>query len=300
MITREAIREIAQHQSEPGCAVTFYYQPATPKDQSHREEAIHLKDLVKEALRDAEKGKKNACARAALDRILDMADRIHNNGGKAKAIFADDSKGIWQEFDLPARFGETKIIVNSRFHLKPLAPLLEFSPRVCVVLADRAKARLFEYNLGEAREIVGFFNELPRLGESDGFAGFDAGHNERHMAEIAKQHFKRIDETVLRMLERDGWDAIAFGCRDETWHEIEQVLHTDVQQRLIGRFRIDPGLASDNVVAEGVEKLLRERDHARRSDLVESVIGDQHATATEPSGCAASSERSRRARFRRS
>jgi len=91
MITREAIRELASHQSEAGCAVSFYYQPSTPKDQSHREEAILLKDLIRNAMKTAEAGG-NSSARADLDRILGMTERIHNNGGKAKAIFAD-SKG---------------------------------------------------------------------------------------------------------------------------------------------------------------------------------------------------------------
>ncbi len=89
MITREAIRELAAYESKDGCAVTFYYQPVTPKDQSHRKEAILVKDLVREALRSAEKGGRNECARQDLNRILDTAERIHNNGGKAKAIFAD-------------------------------------------------------------------------------------------------------------------------------------------------------------------------------------------------------------------
>ncbi len=274
MITREAIRELASHQSEAGCAVSFYYQPTTPKDQSHREEAILLKDLVRNALRSAQAEGPNECARADLDRILEMADRIHNNGGRAKAIFADSSKGIWQEFDLPPRLASTQIIVNSRFRLKPLAPILESSPRVCVMLMDRTKARLFDFNFGEAREVLDFFNDLPRLGESDGFAGFDAGHNERHVAENAKRHYKRINELVLEMFRRGGWDCTAVGCREENWHEIEDVLHTEIRQRLLGHFRIDTGTAGPASVAEGVEKLLRERDMRMREATLESVVGE--------------------------
>src|SRR5437868_4598028 len=120
MITREAIRELASHHSEAGCAVSFYYQPSTPKDQSHREEAIVLKDLIRNAMKSAEAANSNSCARADLDRLLGMTERIHNNGGKAKAIFADSSKGIWREFDVPAKFTGTHLIVNSRFRLKPL------------------------------------------------------------------------------------------------------------------------------------------------------------------------------------
>jgi len=274
MITREAIRELASHQSEAGCAVSFYYQPSTPKDQSHREEALFLKELVRNTLKSAEVGGPNACARIDLARILGMADQIHNNGGKAKVIFADGSKGIWREFDVPARMGATQLIVNSRFRLKPLAPLLEFMPRVGVVLVDRAKARLFDYNLGEAREVLDFFNDLPRVGESDGFAGFDAGHKERHAAENVKHHYKRLNDALMKMADRVGWDAIAFGCHEENWNEIEEVLHTDITRRMLGRFRTEPNLASPNTIVEAVERLLEQRDRQTRDEIIETVVGE--------------------------
>ncbi len=38
MITRDDIRELANFKSAEGCAVTFYYQPTTPLNKSHREE----------------------------------------------------------------------------------------------------------------------------------------------------------------------------------------------------------------------------------------------------------------------
>ena len=51
MITREEIRHLAKIDSPTGCAISFYFQPQTPQDKSHREEAILMKDLVREAAR---------------------------------------------------------------------------------------------------------------------------------------------------------------------------------------------------------------------------------------------------------
>jgi hypothetical protein len=48
MITREEIRRLAQIESPSGCAISFYFQPQAPHDQSHREEVILVKDLVSE------------------------------------------------------------------------------------------------------------------------------------------------------------------------------------------------------------------------------------------------------------
>src|SRR5215472_150465 len=121
MITRDDIRELANFHSPEGCAVTFYYQPTTPSNRSHRDEAILVKDLVNNALREAEKnGSKHKAAQPDLQRILDMTDALRTNGRKAKAIFACVEKGYWREFDLPATLPKSNVILNRRFHLKPL------------------------------------------------------------------------------------------------------------------------------------------------------------------------------------
>ena len=84
MITRREIRDLAEFRSTRGCAVTFYYQPDTPQNQSHREEAILVKDQVRAALREAEKEGRNECVRGDLNRILETAERLHGNAGEGE------------------------------------------------------------------------------------------------------------------------------------------------------------------------------------------------------------------------
>ena len=87
MMTREDIRELAAFQADSdGCALSFYFQPHTPQNKSHKEEAILAKDLVRQALRESEKQGKNGGARADLDRILDMAGNLRGNQARANGI----------------------------------------------------------------------------------------------------------------------------------------------------------------------------------------------------------------------
>ena len=86
MITREDIRELAAFQSNgDGCALSFYFQPHTPQNRSHKEDTILAKDLVRQALREAEKHGKDGCAREDLDRILEIAGNLRGNQARAKA-----------------------------------------------------------------------------------------------------------------------------------------------------------------------------------------------------------------------
>ena len=162
MMTREDIRELASFQAQPeACAITLYFQPRTPQNRAHKEDAIVAKDLVKRALQEAAKQGKNGCARTDLDRILELAGSLRGNQAKAKAVFASSANKIWREFDLPANLPETQLFVNRRFHLKPLAGLLGAHPSLAVALIDRQRGRFFDLRLDELTERDGLFRKLP-------------------------------------------------------------------------------------------------------------------------------------------
>src|SRR5258705_3383727 len=180
MMTREDIRELAAFQADSnGCALSFYFQPRTPQNKSHKEEAILAKDLVRQALRETEKQGKNGCARADLDRILEIAGNLHGNQARAKAVFASSAQKIWREFDLPAQLPGTQIFVNRRLHLKPLAALLGAQPNLCVLLVDRQRGRFFDLRLDELKERSDLFRSLPRS-RSDGYGGRKTRPRENH------------------------------------------------------------------------------------------------------------------------
>src|SRR6266436_4823785 len=149
MITREEIRHLSQLDSPSGCAISFYFQPRTPQDKSHREESILLKDL----------------AREDLQRIMAVAEGLHGNHSRGKVIFACREHGIWRELDVAPRLGHSQLTVNSRFHLKPLVAALSNLRRVCVALVNKQKARLFELreeSISQKPDLE--FGELPHIG----------------------------------------------------------------------------------------------------------------------------------------
>lgn len=277
MITREIIRELAEFQSPHGDAITFYYQPNTPQDKSHRGEAIQIKDLVKEAMHRAERNGKNGSVKADLQRILEMSDRLHGNSGKAKAIFACGAQGFWRELDLPAQIGSTRLQMNSKFNVSALAGLSESLDKVCICLADRTKARFFEMQMDQITEHEGFTDELSRRGRSDGFAGFDAGHAERKENNDAMNHFKRIGERLLEKYGNGSCERLVVGCRDESWPGLEKQLHPYVKQRLIGRFVIDPAAASADDVRKHVKRVVNEHSTREREHLLREVLDEARA-----------------------
>ena len=284
MMTREDIRELAAFQAGPdACALSFYFQPRTPQNKSHKEEAILAKDLVRQALRETEKQGKNGCARADLDRILEIAGNLRGNQARAKAVFASSAKDVWREFDLPPVLPGTQLFVNRRFHLKPLAALLGTQPKLAIALVDRQRGRFFDLRLDELREHSEVSRTLPRA-RSDGFAGYNAGHVERHVLNEARQHYKQVGDRLKDELERGLWEKVVIGCHDTNWSEFEAQLHPYVKQRVLGHFPADIATLTADQIREHANRILREDRDRRRDNLVRDALSQAKGNARGVTG----------------
>jgi peptide subunit release factor 1 (eRF1) len=306
MITREDLRQLAQVESTAGCAVSFYFQPQTPQDKSHREEAILVKDLVREALRQVDRGRNHQVLRDDLQRILETAEGLHGNHSRGKAIFACGELGIWRELDLPPRLGRSQLKVDARFHLRPLVAAQAGSVRTCIALVNRLKARIFEMNIGNMNtgEVTSAsnvetnpeskddfrqrpdleFGPLPKTGRSDGYLGYEAGHRERHAENEIKTHFKLFAESLQLLLNRERFEALLIGCHDDAWPDLEPLLHSDLRRRLVGRFVVDPIGATPEEVRQHAKRILEERHQARLQALLQEALGESQRNGRGAAG----------------
>lgn len=286
MVSRQDIRDLAQIKLNDGrdCAISFYFEPHPPQNKSHRDEAILAKDLVRQAIQEVEKAGKNSSARADLQRILSLAERLHGNQTRAKAVFACGKRNVWREFDLPPQLSETRLFVNRRFHLKPLAALLNDTPRISISLFDRHRARFFILTADELQEEESLFSPQSYRGNSDGLAGYDGGHVQRRSDDDALHHFKAIAERLQRTEEKGSFERLVIGCHDKTWHEFEPYLHPCVRKRLLGQFSADPGSITKDEICSDAGKLLSNSLERRRGQLVREVISQAKSNSLGVTG----------------
>jgi peptide subunit release factor 1 (eRF1) len=275
-ITREQIRELAEFQDTKSCAVSFYFQPSTPRNKAHKEDTILIKDLAREALRTLESkpdGKqKKDCARADLDRILRLSGELRSNGTHGKAVFACAAQNLWREYDLPTSLPGTHLFVDRHFHLKPLAHLLGAFPLLGVVLIDRQRARIFELRLGELTEREDLVHPQPRRGRSDGFAGYDGGHAQRRVEDETRQHFKNVAEALKELLEKGVFEKWILACPDSHRSLLEAQLHSYVSQSLIGRFHADLTHATRDEIRTQAQQIAEGWQADRRRELVGQAL----------------------------
>jgi peptide subunit release factor 1 (eRF1) len=301
MISREQIHELAQFEDQGACALSFYFQPMPPSDKAHKAEAILTKDLAREALRQLESksksngGSKDKCesAHADLDRIVRLSQDLRGSAARAKAVFACSAQGFWREYDLPARLSGSQLRVNRHFHLTPLTQLLGALPSLGIVLVDRHRARLFDLRLGELTEREGFFHPFTRRGRGDGFAGYDAGHAERRVADEARHHFKFVAEFLKDALkdkdDRDDKDKGMFerwilGCQEAHWSQFSPQMHPYVAQRLLGRFSADVAHVSPKEIRAQAERIFAEAHKSRCREAVREAISQARHNARGVTG----------------
>jgi peptide subunit release factor 1 (eRF1) len=271
-MTREQIRELAEFQDQNSCAVSFYFQPSTPRNKAHKEDTILIKDLAREAMRALEsKGRKDG-ARADIDRVVRLSGELRSNGTHAKAVFACAAQNVWREYDLPPTLSGTQIFVDRHFHLKPLAHLLGASPLLAIVLLDRHRARIFDLRLGELTEREDLFHPLPRRGRSDGFAGYEGGHAQRRVEDEVRQHFKHIAENLKELMDKGVFENWILACQDAHRPLFEPQLHPYVSEALIGRFHADLAHATRDEIRSHAQQIVEQWQDERRRDLVSQAL----------------------------
>jgi len=281
MISREQLRQLAQIESSESGAISFYFQPQTPQDRSHREEAILAKDLVREALRHAERNGSNPGTREDLKRVLEIAESLYGNHSRGKVILACRAQNIWREIDVPPQLLQSKLVVNSRFHLGPLVAAFRCAHNACILVTDRQKARVFDLRDNAIRERLEVeFGKLPNSGRSDGFMGYDGGHRERHKENEVMNHFKQLSESMQLIMGQEKFDSLLIGCRDEAWPELEPHLSPAIKQKLTARVVLDPSSATPEEVRKVAEEILDKKRRDEQHALVQDVIGQASRNST--------------------
>jgi len=273
-MTRDDIRELAAFQADEtkgACALSFYYQPEPPQDRSHRNQTILAKEVVKQVLKSPAAQGKNGSLHEDLERVLELAANLR--GPLGKAVFACTAHNFWKEYDLPPNLGATRIYLQSRFQLRPLAALLGAQPALCVAVIDRQRARFFDLRLDDLRERPAIVHLLSRSGASYGYTGYDAGHAERRIADEAMQHFKSVADRLRTDLEKRVWERLIVGCQDKNWPDFEPHLHPYVKQRLIGRFSADVASVANEEIHDRagavLTKWIRERGVSKVGQAIE-------------------------------
>ncbi len=271
-IGMEELKELAGFWSENGDALSLYFQVRTHRENTHRDDLIVAKETIQQALGKlrSKSPSKSLVDQTDVQRMLDAVTTIEGNRGRAKVIFACHRRNLWREFDVPGDF-DAHLDVGNALTLAPMLAQQQARRRYCIALADRNRARLL---LLEARQISEHSQVLDEDKEKIRTTGArKSGHLERKKEKQAREHFAFLAEHLLHFHEHKDYDYLIVGCRDEMWPEIEAELHPDLKRILVGRFLVDPGLATAEEIREKAQEIVDQKDGKDEAELVEKTAG---------------------------
>jgi peptide chain release factor subunit 1 len=289
VLTEAAIRELAGIKGEKAPITSCYLDVdgrtlVRPVDVEQ-----HLGSLLRTA---RQRANGHASVHADLDRIERFVrGGLDRSTTRGVAIFSCHAQDLWRVIELPVRV-QSQVIINQFPAVSQLESVLQDHERIGVLLADRQRARMFVFELGELLDRSELFDELPR--DYDLRGERERGDVQHHVDALASQHLKHAAQVAWHVFKDTGFEHLALAAPDAIATELERALHPYLRERLCGRVNLSVGASHADVRAAAetmeaeVERAREERSVAR---LREAVATGRRGVAGLPGVIAALSAR---------
>ncbi|MGH9212899.1 MAG: hypothetical protein ACRD2C_19845 [Acidimicrobiales bacterium] len=278
VITEDGIRELVSIRGERA-PITSCYLDVDGRRVARYQDLEHEVDLL---LRDARaRANGEPSVQADLGRIRQLIrGGIDRSKTRGLAIFACSEHDLWQVFELSVSV-KTQVVINQVPAVGQLESVLREHEPIGVLLADRQRARMFVFALGELVEHSERFDALPRdegaRGERD-----RGGDHPHHLEARVQQHVRNAAQVAFDVWQQSSFGHFAIGAPDPLARELEANLHPYLTARLAGRLSVPVGAGHDEVLAAAQDI---EDDVERRRDA--EVVGRlREAVSTRRRGVA--------------
>ncbi|MBV8561043.1 MAG: hypothetical protein JO050_09725 [Acidimicrobiia bacterium] len=193
------------------------------------------------------------------DHVKGGFDRSHTRG---LAVFASSADGLWEQLHLPVPVAN-RVVINQHPQVRQLEAVVERAERYAVLLADRQRARLFVFQLGQLVDWSERFDRLPRH-EDDG-GDLEKDQLRDHVDGATRRHLLRTSEAAFELFQESGFDQLLVGAPAEIAGGLERTLHPYLRERIAARLNVAVGAREDEVreaAVEAEERVLRRRESA--------------------------------------
>ena len=264
-LTQDAIRSLAGFKGQHAPVVTLYLdvdgrQYVRPKDYE-----IQLESLLRRA---GELTNGHAPAVHDLERIeAHVKSGFDRSRTRGLAIFSCTAHDFWKVVELPVPV-RNQLVINATPHVKQLEGVLDEYGRMGVLLADKQRARMFVFELGELVERNEVFDQLPR--HEDDRGDWDKDHVRDHSAEAAHHHLKHAAQVAFEVFKNHPFDHLVIGAPEEIANELERDLHSYLRDRIAARVSI-PVAAPESQIRETALQVEFEIERRKEAEAVQRL-----------------------------
>lgn len=261
-ITPEVIRQLAGFKGTAAPVITCYLDVDGRRHIRRRDYEHQLDSLLRRA-RAQENGTKSV--RRDIRRIEEYVKQgLDRSRTRGLAIFACSAHDLFEVVPLPFPV-RNQVVVNHTPAVGQLESVVQERPRFGVLLADRQRARIFVFELGELVERSEVVDKLPR--DYDQRGEKERGDVAHHVDELANQHLRHAARAAFHLYQEHPFDLLSLGGPDELVGQLEAVLHPYLKERLCERIGVPVGASLDEVVHAAADVEIRQ-ERRREAQLV--------------------------------
>jgi len=241
-ITEDAIRSLAGYKGE-GAPVTSCYVDVDGSRHVRWQDVLHsVQPLLREALQ-RHHGETSVCN--DLQRIEEhLKGGIDRSRTRGLAIFSCSADGLWEVVELPVPV-RTQVVVNHTPAVRQLELVVDEYERFGLLLADRQRARVLVYELGELVESDDVFDLLPRDEDHDNSTRPE--NVQAHRDEAVQQHLRHAAAAAFKVFKDHEFDRLIIGAPDDIAGDLESQLHPYLRERVVARCAISVGASDDEI-----------------------------------------------------
>ena len=288
-LTEEAVRGLVARRAGAVPVTSCYLDVDGRRRPRFADVTRSLERMVREA-RAATDGAPSVCR--DLRRIEDhVGAGLDRSWVRGLAMFSCSADPLWQVFELPVPVRD-QLVVNHSPAVRQLEVVLDQHERFGLLLADRQRARMLVFELGELVESAERFDQLPRGDDDDHSVRRDRVRD--HAAAHVAAHLRRAADVAFSVFQDRPFDRLVIGAPEDIAAELSSVLHPYLRERLEARCSVPVNASEDEIrtAAAEVEAAVERRKEAEAVARLRDAAGrGRRGVAGLPDTLAALGER---------
>jgi peptide subunit release factor 1 (eRF1) len=260
------VRTLAGFTGERAPVTTVYLDVDGRRHPRHIEVERRLDQLVRKARASANGTAAHGSVAQDLQRIVDWVrsgfDRSRTRG---LVMVSCTAHQLFEVIELPVPVRD-RIVVNHAPAIGQLESVIHDHEPIGVLLADRQRARMLVFALGELTEHSERFDQM---------AHGDPGHHDRGDLAPAQEaathaHLRNAADVAWRHFQERPFVHLAVGGPDAVANELAGLLHPYLRERLVGRVNVAVGAGPGEIreAAVAIEHLV---DRRREAEVVDRL-----------------------------
>lgn len=262
MLTDRDLKDLLDYQAQsPVLSVYLNTEPNAGSVDTHK---LRLRSLLKEIEMPED-----------VERVLRYFDHEFDWSGRSVAIFSCVPQAYFQAYPL-AVVVRSRVRVDDRPYVKPLADLLDSFGGYGVALVDKQGARLFYFHLGELREMEGVVGEEIRHtkrgggSQAAGRRGGVAGKT-NYTEELAERNIKDAADFAARFFAENNVRRVLIGGTEDNLKPFRASLPKAWQSLVVGTFPMSMNASHIEVMEKAMEIGI-DAEERRKAKLVDAIV----------------------------